>query len=283
MRFPLKLNRSAWPEAMARILPSAADARVLVADRVEISAFTEAMSSLKFGTTFKTTSRARFPLTVQALAALEFRMPPRILDVGASDGTTSLDIMHGVEFSKYYVTDRNTEVFVQRRGDITWFFDEYGTCIMAISDRWIAYPDCDGAWPPFDVWARRLFASAPAHEGDAQCVTLVSPVLRQVRDDRVEICRHDIFELWPGAKVDLVIAANILNRAYFQDASISKAIRNLIDATTEGGRIAIVDSRESERVTIFRVSGSRARIEISLNGGTDIEALVLATNGCRHA
>jgi hypothetical protein len=267
---------------MTRILPSAADARVLVADRVEDTAFTEAMSSLKFGTTFKTTSRVRFPLTIHALAALEFRTPPTILDVGASDGTTSLDIMRGVGFSKYHVTDRNIEVFVQRHGDVTWFFDESDACIMAVADRWVAYQDCEGAWPFLGAWARQLFARAPMRGTHAQRVTLISPALRRVRSELVEIRRHDIFERWPGEQVDLVIAANILNRAYFPDSSISNAVRNLIHATKEGGRIAIVDSRESERSTIFRVSGGLAAIEKSLNGGTDIEALVLETSGYGH-
>ena len=80
----------------------------------------------------------------------------------------------------------------------------------------------------------------------------------------------------------MVIAANILNRAYFSDEQIVAAVANLVDATTPGGRIVIVDNREVEASTIFRVHAGRVELEVSLNGGTDIESLVLISNGRTH-
>lgn len=282
MRFPVKLNRGGWPQALTRYLPSAADVRVLCQARVEAGAFTDSVSSLKFGTTFKTTGRARFPNTITALAALDFAFPPAILDVGASDGSTSLDIMRAVPFSRYFVTDRNIEIRAMHRDESTWFFDADDSCIMAVSDRWVSYPDFDGAWFPFGGMARRLFAGAPALDWSAQRIQLISPALRALVDDRIAIRRHDIFEPWAEPSVGLVIAANILNRAYFSDEQIVAAVANLVDATTPGGRIVIVDNREVEASTIFRVHAGRVELEVSLNGGTDIESLVLISNGRTH-
>lgn len=282
MRFPVKLNRGAWPHAVTRHLPSAADVRVLCQTQVEAGAFTASVSSLKFGSTFKTTGRARFPNTIEALAALDFVSPPAILDVGASDGSTSLDIMRAVPFSRYFVTDRNIEIRAMKRGETTWLYDAGGSCIMAASDRWVSYPDVEGAWFPFGGIARRLFAAAPALDSGAQRIQLISPALRTLADDRIAIRRHDIFEPWAEPRVDLVIAANILNRAYFSDEQIVAAVANLVAATVDGGRIAIVDNRDVESSSIFRANAGRVELEVSLNGGTDVEALVLASTGSIH-
>jgi hypothetical protein len=102
MRAPIKLNRSFWPKLLCRFLPSAADPRSICRSTISFTEFTQAVSVFKFGTTFKTSQKARFPLTIASLAELKFSSPPVILDVGASDGTTSLDVMQTLTFSDYF-------------------------------------------------------------------------------------------------------------------------------------------------------------------------------------
>ena len=278
MRFPLKLNRSGWPRWLAKLAPVANDPRAVCGESVDETGFTEAVSAFKFGTTFKTTRKDRFLLTIRELAKLPFATLPVILDIGASDGSTSLDVMKQVAHAKYYVTDLNIEIRCQADAHAMWFYDEHGGCILRASDRWVAYPDRIGAVFPFGWISRALFARAPDLDPDARRVALVRPSVL-VREGDVIIRKHDVLQDWSGEKADLIIIANVLNRVYFSDATIGEALGKLKAALTHDGRIAIIDNRPGERSTIFRFPGGEAAVETRINGGTEIENLALATFG----
>jgi hypothetical protein len=283
VRVPVKFNRAFWPRVVARMLPSAADPRVLLKDRLTPAEFTDAVSTFKFATTFKTTQKARFPRTLDYLARLQFARAPTILDVGASDGSTSLDVMDAVPFSRYFVTDKHLEVTVCRRGRTIYFHAPDGRCVLISKPAWVLYDDTAGAWPPLGAIARRAFATAGAPSAGAEVVSLVNPAVKSRPHGDVRVAPYDIFEPWRGDKADLVVAANILNRAYFTDENLARAIRNLVDALCEGGRLAVIQNRAAERATVFRVSNGRIAPEHSINGGTDIDALVLASAESRDA
>ena len=126
------------------------DPRILCSESILDSEFTNAVSTFRFNTTFKTTKKARFPLTVQELARLPYQNNPTTLDVGASDGITSLDIINLIPFEQYYVTDLNVEVFYKTTKNTTWFYDENGVCILLVTNKWVIYPDTGGAIYPFN-------------------------------------------------------------------------------------------------------------------------------------
>jgi hypothetical protein len=277
VRMPVKLNRAFWPRALARVLPSAADPGVLLKDRLTPAEFTDAVSTFKFATTCKTTQKARFPRTLERLAQLEFTRAPTILDVGASDGSTSLDVMEAVPFSRYFVTDKHLEVTVRRRGRTTYFHAPDGKCVLISTPAWVLYDDTAGAWPPFGAIARRAFAAAAAPSAGGEVVSLVNPAVKSRLQGDVQVEQYDIFEPWRREQADLIVAANILNRVYFTEENLGRAIRNLIGALTEGGRLAVVQNSGGEKATVFRLSNGHMTPEHSINGGTDIDALVLAS------
>jgi hypothetical protein len=263
---------------LTSVLPSAADPRILLAGSRDPAAFSEAVSTFKFGTTLKTTQSARFPQTLQVLSQLEFAAPPVILDVGASDASTSLDVMHAVPFSKYYVTDANMTVSSSTVGKRTYFYDGDGECVLIASNAWVAYRDTAGALPIFASLARSLFSRAPALPADAHSIQLVNPALASAASEGVRVEPYDMFDQWTHEPVDLVIAANILNRSYFADAEITRALRNLVAALKEGGRLAIVDNRPAEKTTVFQKRGDMLHVEKRVGAGTDIEALALESS-----
>ena len=275
MRFPIKLNRSYWAQYLTQILPSASDPRILCSEVIDEATFTSAVSTFKFGATFKSTKKARFPLTVMELSTLSYRNRPTILDVGASDGITSLDIIMAIPFNKYYVTDLNIEVSYQQSENNTWFYDEKGACILMVTDKWVNYPDTAGAIFPFDRIVHKIFASAPKQISPAPKITLINPLLISKNNNAILIEKHNILEAWPHEKVDLVIAANILNRGYFTASEIEQALKKLVLALNEGGRIAIIDNRSIEKTTIFQIEGGIAKIVKKINGGTEIESLAV--------
>jgi hypothetical protein len=277
VRAPIKLNRAFWPNALTALLPSATDPGVLSKSDLHEVEFSDAVSTLKFATTFKTTRKVRFPLSLRILSSLEFAGAPVVLDVGASDGITSLDIMQAVRFSRYYVTDKHLEVFIQAQGHKTYFYAPDAKCVLIASPAWIVYEDTVGALPPFGAMARRLFAMAPKLQPDAKRISLVSPALVREPSSRVRVQQYDIFERWPHERADLVVAANVLNLLYFSEERLLQAIDNLLHALRESGRLAVIDNRDMEKATVFRMSGGRLHVEHSVNGGTEIESLVMAS------
>jgi hypothetical protein len=275
MRFPIKLNRSFWPESLSQKIPSAVDPRVLCSGGVDEIAFTSAISSFKFGATYKSTQKARFPLTILEIVSLPYQNPPVVLDVGASDGSTSLDIMRMVAFEKYFVTDLHIEVSYQVSGGITWFYDEKGNCVLMVTNKWVNYPDTKDAVFPFNKIAKSLFSHAPQYSETAPHINLFNPLLKSQKNGNVFIEKYNILEPWPHEKADLILAANILNPGYFTVTEMELALRNLVAALNQTGRIVIIDNRPSEKSTIYQFTEDNVKIEKKVNGGTDVEGLAL--------
>jgi hypothetical protein len=277
MRAPIKLNKAFWPLTLSKALPSAEDPRVLYTHPRNGACFTKAVSVFKFGKTFKSTHKARYPLAVAELASLYKNTKPVILDVGASDGTTSMDVMQSIPFQQYFVTDVNLEVFYQQSNKAAYFYDDTGTCLLIVTDKWVVYPDSDDAVFPFRQMAESLFRNAPQRDDTARPILLIHPLLQDARNQNVIIRKYDVMEPWPYDKVNLVIAANLLNRCYFADERIQQALRNVNGALKDDGRVAIVDNRDRERATIFLFRAGSAVVERRINGGTELEELVLHT------
>jgi hypothetical protein len=282
MRFPVKFNRAFWPKALTKTFPSATDPRVLCNGKVDEITFASAISTFKFGTTFKSTQKARFPLTILEIASIQYEKHPIVVDFGASDGSTSLDLMQAIPFEKYFVTDLNIEVFYEVTGGVTWFYDEKGTCILMVTDKWVVYPEIGGAIFPFDRISRSLFAHAPKWKSDAARIMLINPVLQARKEINILIEKHNILETWPHEKADLIVAANILNQSYFTTSEIKQALKNMLAALDGSGWIAIIDNRPNEKATIFRFIDGNIRVEKRVNGGTDIETLVLNSFGANN-
>jgi hypothetical protein len=218
-------------------------------------------------------------LTILELASLSYEQRPIVLDIGASDGITSLDVMRAVPFEKYYVTDLYIDVYYQSSGNATWFYDEKGICILMVTNKWVAYPDAVGAIFPFGRISHTFFARAPKWESDAARLRLINPVLQNHKEINFLIGKHNLLDIWPHGKADLIIAANILNRSYFTASEIKQALINMASILNGSGRIAIIENRKNEQATIFRISTGTIEVEKRVNGDTEIEALVLHSLG----
>jgi len=272
---PFKCNRSILPQFLHHVLPSKTDPRVLCAENIVETNFTSAVSTFKFGATFKSTQKARFPLTISEMARLEFQFLPVILDIGASDGITSLDIMQAIPFKKYFVTDLNIYAYYIVSGDVTWFYDEMGKCILRVSNKWIMYPEFDGAIFPLNVLAKALFNTAPKFSDNASKICLLQPALQSRKDDRVTIQKHNMFQSWEHEKADLIIAANILNLCYFTASEVISVVKGLISALNDNGVIVIIDNRPDEQSSIFSLNDGSLRLEKRIRRGSDIESLIM--------
>jgi hypothetical protein len=281
VRFPIKLNKDGLPKWIRPIAPlSMDDPRGVMQPHPQRDDFARRVSSVKIGTTWRTTRPSRHVSSDQVvleLASAQGR--PVILDVGASDGCTSLELIEklGRSFGRFYVTDASLKVGVIETGGATYFYHpRTGQCIMRVGAGLIVYADTGDSMFPLNLMARSLLSQAPAYDaGSARNVSLVQPELRRLAEDdpRVAICEYDVFQPWTREGVDIVKVANVLNRSYFSDSQIVAAIKNLSQAMKPNGKLLIVDNRKTERVSLLSKQASGLRLEREIHGGANVARL----------
>ncbi|WP_437295111.1 hypothetical protein [Sorangium sp. So ce426] len=243
--------------------------------------FSERISVLLLGGTYKTTRPGRHRQSDALLVGALRQKSPVVLDVGASDGSTALDLITalGDAFEAYYVTDRALSLRVRAddRGR-AFFYDADGACVLAATPRLLFYPAAAGSrrWPRWVLpgWRGAIPPFDPAYPE----VSLVQPRLREIarRDARVRLRPHDIFQPWDGPAPTVVKAANILNRAYFSDDQLRRAARNFWRALAPDGLLLVIDNRDAEKASLFaRTEGGFEHID-SIHGGTEIKELILS-------
>ena len=77
---------------------------------------------------------------------------------------------------------------------------------------------------------------------------------------------------------DAIRAANLVQPAYFDGPTMRGIIENLRNRLREDGLLLLcrTDGDGVNRATVFRCHGGRFFVEASLNGGSEVEDLVLA-------
>lgn len=282
MRLPIKLNQRGFPPWVTGRLPSRDDPRRLQSDYAVLGDFESAITAIKVGSTWKSTSRNRHVLSdAMILDALVGTHNPQILEIGVSSGSSSLDLLErlGGRIGKYWSTDLFFHIRTMRKENATYFFHPLTQrCILRVSDRLLVYAETGDALPLFGWIATLLIARAPSFDADSsQEVSLIHPVLRKraAEDVRVVICEHDVFQEWRKEKVHLVKVANVLNRLYFSDDMIKTAIAEMKRALRPKGHLVIVDNRKVERASLFGLNNvGTFELRAEVNGGCEIGDLV---------
>tara|TARA_Y100000590_G_C15399598_1_gene893256 strand:- start:230 stop:844 length:615 start_codon:yes stop_codon:yes gene_type:complete len=199
---------------------------------------------------------------VNLLKSIKYSKNPIILDVGASTGSASLDIIFNIPYKKYFLTDLNPEVFVQSKGLNTYFFDVYGNCFMVANNFFIFYPQ----------YINVILKIDKNHDSMIK-INLLDPILLK-SSKRVQTKKYNMLKPWKYEKVDLIIIGNLLNRSLFSRDNIFLALRNLMNALNPGGRLAIVENRAKEKGSLFQLKNDKLSLESDYNGGTEIKELI---------
>jgi glycosyltransferase involved in cell wall biosynthesis len=289
MRMPIKLSRGQWPAWCTALLPSRANPGGLVLpDRSDPSAgpagertwFARHVSGLMEGGVWRSSAPGRHARTHACIARIPEAERRTILDVGASDGVTSLELIEALDgrFERIWITDRRQGVRYARRGGDLYFYDDDGGCFFISRRLYMTYRVA-GGWFPFSRWAARVIASAPA----ADCVQveqldLVQPELRGLaeRDARVVVREYDLRRAWNGEAVDLIKVANLLNRAYFSPETLRDLLANLTGALRPGGRLVVIDNRRGvEQGSILRRTEGGFALEQQIGAGAEITPMAL--------
>ena len=204
-----------------------------------------------------------------------------IVDLGASDGVTSLELIEelGGKFSRFYVTDRRLHLRYERHEGSVRFLEPDGECVCAAGKWIVVYPPAveRGALDRLARWlAISRYRGRPFESGE---ISLLQPELIQMslKDPRIVLVEHDVFEAWPRSPVDVVRIGNVLNRVYFPDAKIARALEQLFLMLDREGFLVVSENRvdDVEQATVFQKCGDGFRPIHDINRGTDIRDLVL--------
>ncbi len=243
MRAPVKLSGGHWPERIRELrwVPWINDPRVAASPDPDPAAFSAAMSAFHVGDTFKITARGRHRISNQVLIDHVDLRGATILDIGASDGGTSVDLIEqaNADFAEYFITDRHLTVEAANVGRHVVFFDGSGRCILIGGPGYVAYPaDSRRVARTWSRLIRKARASVP------RSIQLINPDARRLieNDPRVSIREHDLFAPWDGPEPDVVKVANLLNRAYFSESDLVRAIDVLRSTVRDGGHLLIIDN-----------------------------------------
>jgi len=243
---------------------------------------------LKNGT-YKTTHGRR----LDDLNDLVSRCLPRgrrldLMDVAVSSGITTVEWMSSL--------DRLGIEYHMTAGDLTlhaWLVS-LGRHLHVLVDR-DQHPlqyDVFGRAVPSPPWGRQralygmpimllnfMLATGYAQAGiTRRPLTLVSPRLSERRN--VEFVEDDITKTAGWARrFTAVLAANILNRGYFEDRMLADIVARLRSRLADGGLLIVcrTDDESANRATVFSLDEHRRfRVVARLNDGAEIEPLVLS-------
>jgi hypothetical protein len=273
-------------------------------DRVESAFF----SGLQLDNgTFKTTSAAR----LDQINSLVARFLPRdrvvdVLDVGVSSGVTTADwsaqlrsdgIEHQIVATDLVMHARL--LTLGRRIAVLWQQNGHPLAVqVGPVTLYLGYAGDSG---PRGLLSRvlgpalsRLHAAivnrrrwpheAPPRPWRAgvRSVDLVSRHL--VADASIRLVEDDVsFPREFGQSFDVCRAANLLNRAYFPDNTLAAMAINLVARLRDGGLLVVCRTTDGDdgpinQATVFRRSGPRLEVAERLNGGSEVEELLLSTD-----
>lgn len=278
LRFPIRPVRGRWPGWIDRRgWPDPAS--ILDAEATEED-FAEAIGAVELGGTFKMTFPNRHPDCDGLLFEHVDLAGATILDVGASDGTTSVDLVRRLPsgFASYVIADRYLSVHaVEVLGHTLLFDPDDGQCILAFGRRSLAWPHRSRA--VHLVYAPLLGAAALRRRHRRE-VSLLNPRARALvaEDRRVTVRTHDVFRPWDGPTPDVIKVANLLRRIYFSDEEILQALEALRQSLDEGGYLLVVDDPYlpiAPRAGLYRRQGDRFQVVALTDEVPEINDLVL--------
>ena len=277
MKSPIKFNNSKIPRYLLKFLPNEFDPRKLLnSDNLSSHEFSNCIKSIYFGGKFsKTTMPNRHNISDKIILNLLSSGSKVILDVGASDGSTSLDLLTKLSgrFKKYYITDINFYLHVIKDNKNSYFFDpNTKECIMLVNNKFIVYNDNTES-TLIHILASYFIKKSPAYDNKKiEIIKLCQPALQRLINNvkKIELMEWSVFEEWKEEKVDLIKVANVLKPNIFTNEEIILALRNFMSILNIDGYIIIIKNEEIEKYSLYKYNGTSFELVGEENGGADI-------------
>lgn len=242
--------------------------------------FRRLMSAVHVGQTIKITRAGRHPMADELLTRHLDVSSKHIVDIGCSDGTTSVDLLRELpdSFGSFTMADLYLHIEARRSGSHLVFHAPDGSAILTSGRRLVAWPGLSRLVRAlYSPVVRRASAAAPVP------VLLLNPDARALieADPRVSAQVHDVFRPWPGPhRPDVVKVANLLRRLYFSDDRIAEALRVIAADLPSDGHFLVVDNGRDglpARAGLYRRAGSGFEAVADAGMPPEIHDLVMAT------
>lgn len=253
------------------------DPRVLLQDELAPDDFRSAMSILHVGETIKITGTGRHSVADALLLDNVDLRGASLVDLGASDGTTSAELIATLpsDFASYVMADLYLTLQAVEVGRCVLFFDADGTCVLVAGRRLLA-------WPTLSRTVRWLCAPVlfRARRRPGREVLLLGPEARWLTssDPRISTRIHDVFQPWPGSAPDVIKVANLLRRLYFSDEDILRALTALLASLEDGGHLLILDNPRlpgiAVRAGLYRREAGRFQLVVQTPHAPEIADLL---------
>ena len=244
MRFPIRPLTGRWHPMLERRFARFCwvDPRVIMDKDATREEFTRAMSAIHVGGTIKITGGNRHPVADQMLTDNVDLSDAIIVDIGASDGSTSVDLIGRLPgFKQYIIADLYVHLTAVHSGRRCLFYDTNGSLILIAGPRALA-------WPSTSRLVRLLYrwieSRARTSTAAGVPVLLLNPAARAVigSDPRVSCRVHDVFTPWPGPPPTVIKVANLLRRLYFTDDVINSGLQAIGHSLDDHGYFLLVDN-----------------------------------------
>jgi len=280
MRFPVRPLRDKWPAKLQQRAPQYfwADPSVVADPDATAEQFRLAMPAFAVGDTIKITGTRRHPAADRLLLDHVDLSTACILDVGASDGSTSVDLIEQMPaFASYTIADLYLFVSLATVGRRRFFYSPDGECFLVVGPRFLAWPSQSAL---IRLWYRPLLHRAT--RTPPENVPLVNPRARDLAaaDTRVSFAVHDVFTPWSGDRPDVIKVANLLRRDYFLDDRLRVAMTALLSSLDEGGHLLLVNNPRIKGVPcaggLYRRQDGRFERVAATDHLPDVDDLVLA-------
>ena len=286
----LKQRQLADPDLLLKIVESAELGRGYACQNDLSNLFSQVLHDLRMGGAWKRTGSRRL---VQTEQMLQQHLPSTqrgnvtLLDLGASDGITTLELLQALRRAGYeavsaYATDLNLWLYRYRRGPLIEYRAGNGEPIMVrlgpLGLRLAKNRHGIGGSGMFSAWYLKSKSFRDSMRLDAR-ITLVNPLVRNEPDIVVSelncLERNNTF----AGKFTAARASNVLNLGYFESAQIVTAITHLHAYLCQGGCLVVsrnVDgpAGEVENGSVWIKHADRFERVADFGSGSEVKAIV---------
>lgn len=248
-------RRLADPEALREIAERCAAGDAIdpqLSDR-----FSRVLHDLRIGGTWKRTNRGRLARTEEVLCAhlpSRFRGDIALLDLGASDGVTTVELVRALRAAfggnvQAHLADRDLWLFRYRRGAVVEYRAGDGEPILVRVGPFalrLARPRGNaGGTDPLSQWYLKLHRLRRAMALDGR-ISLINPLAQGERG--VTAIQMDclVREESLVDRMSIVRASNLLNRDYFNAAQIDRALLHIHSYLRPGGCLVVSRNHDEE-------------------------------------
>ena len=286
----LKQRQLADPDLLLEIIKSAESTPDYARQNDLSKLFSQVLHDLRMGGAWKRTGSRRLVRTEQTLQ--RHLSPMRhgkvtLLDLGASDGITTLELLHAFRRAGYgevsaYATDLNLWLYRFRLGPLIEYRAGNGEPIMVrlgqLGLRLAKHRRKIGGSDLFSAWYLRSKNVREAMRLDTR-IALVNPLVSSEPDIIVSelncLQRNDMFL----GKFTAARASNVLNLGYFEPDQIASAVTHLHAYLCQDGYLVVsrnVDSPagEVENGSVWLKQANRFERVEDFGSGSEVKEII---------